>query len=79
MLNCNRPLRQSLERAKRSQKNIHTASIILKPQDSYSDALYLPLKDAVNKRIDNQSQHIQNYKKILEKSVRLDKSPSLRH
>jgi hypothetical protein len=35
--------------------------------------MYLPLRDTMNKRIDNQNQ-----KKVLDKSVRLDKSPSLK-
>lgn len=82
MLNYNRPLRESLERAKRSQKNIHTASIVLRPQDSYSDALYIPLKETLNRKLDSQSHNNNSSltlgKKLLDRSVRLEKSPSLR-
>jgi len=58
MINCNRVVRESMERSKKSQKNIHTASINLRAQDSYSEAIYLPLREVVQKKVDKQHQQL---------------------
>lgn len=66
MLNSTRTQTESAERSRKpAAKTLHTTSINLKQQESCTDTFYLPLRETVNKRIDN---YAHNYRKIMERS-----------
>lgn len=68
--------RESLEKGKNLKKSIHTASIHLKQNDSYTDAYYLPLREVVQKKIEDKSNRSFIKSKSKDKCVKLDKSSS---
>ena len=71
-----RNYQESLDKAKNTKKHIHTASIHLKPNDSCSDAYYLPLRETVNKKIDEKSNRSFMKSKSKDKNLKMDKSSS---
>lgn len=66
--------RDSLEKTKNVKKHVHTASIHLKQNDSYSDTFFLPLKEVVHKKLDEKSNRSFIKSKSKENCIKLDKS-----
>ena len=66
--------RESLEKGKTLKKSIHTTSIHLKQNDSYSDAFYLPLREVVQKKIEDKSNRSFIKSKSKEKNCKHEKS-----
>ena len=71
-----RNYQESLEKTKNTKKHIHTASIHLKEKDSCSDTYYLPLREVVQKKIDEKTNRSFIKSKSKDKNLKMDKSSS---